>query len=402
MDYAQSSLTFRIKKAMRYARLYGPRRTYYKIMTQQHARRTYSHFPPCPQPAPQGGHVGIIGCGKFAFGTIGYYLRKNFGDVIRGCMDIDKNRAYSLFKFFNARYFTTDASDIITDSDIDLVYIVSNHASHTDYAIEALAAGKHVHIEKPHVVSAEQLERLCNAVRIAKTKVNLGFNRPYSPMTEQMARVLDAQAGPGMMNWFIVGHALNPDHWYFDPAEGGHVLGNLCHWTDFVYRLLRDEDRFPIMITPVRWRTPDYHLSVSLLFGDGSIAVLTFSSKGDTFEGVRERFSGQKGDAIVYLDDFERLRIDVGSNTRVWSPLFRDHGHEATVRASYAMTGRGPNVFAGCSHDYLMGTGKLFLATKDALERNDVITLPALWEPDPSGGRFGASSKGNEIHSMPF
>jgi hypothetical protein len=202
--------------------------------------------------------------------------------------------------------------------------------------------------------------------------------------------VISSQPGPAMLEWFVVGHALEPNHWYFRQEEGGHVLGNLCHWTDFIYCLIPDPAKFPIIITPVRWKTADYHLAVSYLFGDGSIAVVTFSSKGDTFEGVRERFSAQKGDAIVYLDDFQRLRIDVGSSRRIWSPLFRDHGHEAAVCASYAMTGNVPNRFDGCSIDYLMGTGMLFLATKSALERNQVVTLPSLWGSEPSIGRSGA------------
>jgi len=38
---------------------------------------------------------------------------------------------------------------VIQDPAIDLVYVASNHASHADYAIAALEAGKSVHIEKP-------------------------------------------------------------------------------------------------------------------------------------------------------------------------------------------------------------------------------------------------------------
>jgi predicted dehydrogenase len=68
-------------------------------------------------------------------------------------MDIEPNRARSLCEFYDGRYYTDDASEIFEDPEIDLVFIASNHASHADYAMQALAAGKHVHIEKPHVVS---------------------------------------------------------------------------------------------------------------------------------------------------------------------------------------------------------------------------------------------------------
>ena len=30
-----------------------------------------------------------------------------------------------------------------------------------------------------------------------------------------------------MISWFIAGHNIDSDHWYFNPKEGGRVLGNL-------------------------------------------------------------------------------------------------------------------------------------------------------------------------------
>lgn len=397
MDYTQSSLRFRVRKALRYTRLYGPRRTYYKIRAQYHMRKAYDMFPERSLPLPEGGHVGMIGCGNFAFSTIAYYLKKNFGAVIRGCMDIEKARARSLCEFYKGRYYTDDASEIFSDPEIDLVFIASNHASHAEYAIEALAAGKHVHIEKPHAVSMDQLTRLCEAARIATGKINLGFNRPFSPMGKLITQFLSNESGPGMYNWFIAGHAIDPDHWYFRPSEGGRVLGNLCHWTDFVYRLVPEEQRYPVLISPTTWKKSDFDIVVNYVFGDGSIATLSFSAKGHTFEGVRERFSAHRNDVLISLDDFHLLTINKNEYMRTISPLFRNHGHEQSVCNSYLITEGVANAFSGCSVDYVMGTGMLFLATKDALEQNRVITLPALWELDPSGGRFGASPRSSEM-----
>ena len=59
---------------------------------------------------------------------------------------------------YRADYYTTNADDVINDPHIDLIYIVSNHASHAEYAIAAIKQGKAVHIEKPHVVNEDQLD----------------------------------------------------------------------------------------------------------------------------------------------------------------------------------------------------------------------------------------------------
>ena len=41
-----------------------------------------------------------------------------------------------------------------------------------------------------------------------------------------------------MINWFIAGHAIDEDHWYYKDEEGGRILGNLCHWTILLFSLL--------------------------------------------------------------------------------------------------------------------------------------------------------------------
>jgi predicted dehydrogenase len=81
--------------------------------------------------------VGIIGCGKYSYAVIAYYLRKNYGDVIRASYDIDKNKSASLFQDYNLKYYSEDYREILNDDKIGLIFIASNHASHADYAIEA-------------------------------------------------------------------------------------------------------------------------------------------------------------------------------------------------------------------------------------------------------------------------
>src|SRR5688572_14713314 len=164
MDYTKQPILFKVRKAARYVRLYGIRRTLIKVKGQYHSQRKFETLP-AERAERTGRHVGILGCGNFAFSHIAYYLRKNYGPVIRGVMDPSIHKAASLFEEFDADYYTTDAKRIIDDPQIDLVFIASNHASHAEYAIDGLRAGKSVHIEKPHVVRYDQLERLCDAMQ---------------------------------------------------------------------------------------------------------------------------------------------------------------------------------------------------------------------------------------------
>lgn len=375
MDYTKQPLAFRAKKAARYMALYGPRRTLAKVRAQFHMKKRYKVLPPMSSDKQSGAHVGIIGCGNFAFSAIAYYLQRDHGRVIRGAMDIDIHRAASLFEAYGLSYYTDDAERLISDPAIDLVFIASNHASHAEYAVRALAAGKSVHIEKPHVVSEQQLHRLCEAMTRSPGRVNLGFNRPGSRFGREIRRYLWQESGAAMMNWFVAGHEIPPDHWYFKEEEGGRVLGNLCHWTDFVYQMTPPEGRYPLTVTPTRAEKSDADIAVTYTFGHGSIAVITFSAKGHTFEGVRERFAAHRGNVLIAMEDFKHLQVEVVDRKKRISLLWRDHGHQQTIRDSYAMVRSRGRLNPGVSAQYVFETGELFLKTKEALENRAIIRL---------------------------
>ena len=385
INHLESSRAFKAKKTLRYLRLYGWNRTLWKVRSQFHWKRRFDQLPEMRDRSTKA-HVGLIGCGNFGYSTIAYYLTRAYGPVLRGCMDVDIHRAASLFQDFRLDYYTDDAARILDDELIDLVYIASNHASHADYAIAALERGKSVHIEKPHVVSHDQLERLCAAIARSSGSVGLGFNRPHSRIGRIIRDTLRRQNGPAMLNWFVATHALAPDHWYFNAGEGGRIMGNLNHWTDFVYHCIPPESRFPVTITPVSPTESDGQLCVNYAFPDGSLAVITFSEKGETFEGVRERFSGHRGDALIFMDDFQRLIVEVGADKSDLSSRRRDHGHRAAVQYSYEASRTAPGDPKRLTLAYIWETANLFLKTKQALDTGMAQQAEAF-----SGGCGGAN-----------
>ncbi|RZK63925.1 MAG: hypothetical protein EOO92_28195 [Pedobacter sp.] len=73
MDYTQQKLVFKIKKAIRYIGLYGPTRTIIKVQAQYHMKKEFPQKEALPVPPhATGKHIGLLGCGKFAYSNIGY------------------------------------------------------------------------------------------------------------------------------------------------------------------------------------------------------------------------------------------------------------------------------------------------------------------------------------------
>jgi predicted dehydrogenase len=379
MDYTTQPLLFRIKKVLRYVRLYGPSRTYVKVRGQLHMKKRFEQLPPSrPSTSPKR-RVGLIGCGNYSFSNIAYYLHRKRGDVIGACMDIDPHRAASMSRTYGIPQHSANADDIFAAPGIDLLYIASNHASHAEYAIRGLELGKHVYIEKPHVVNERQLHRLTAAMRGSSGRVFLGFNRPGSRFGRLILDYLNRETGAGMYSWFVAGHAIEPDHWYFRPEEGGRVLGNLCHWTDFVLRMAPGP-RFPVLINPTRGRKSDCDMVVSYTFPDETIASISFSAKGHTFEGVKEQLRAHRGNCLLSMDDYRVLTIEVGARKTRHTNAFRDHGHAHNILGAYdSVVGDLPYDRESTS-THVVDSAWLFLQTKRALEENTPLTISSYAE----------------------
>jgi predicted dehydrogenase len=377
MDRISESLSYKVRKVARYLMVYGVSRTLAKIRGQYHMQRKYTSPPkPAPKTRPAGSiGVGVIGCGAFTYTQIALFLRQKVGAVIVGCMDVDGDRAASLCLDYGASYYTTDADRVISDPGISLIYIASNHASHAEYAIAALKAGKAVHIEKPHVVSLDQLKRLCRAMQGSDRMVRLGFNRPNSRLGRILAKAVEAENSPMVMNWFVVGHQLPADHWYNQKGEGSRVLGNLSHWTDFMLRMIPSERRYPIRIVPTRGEQVDCNIAVTYLFGDGSVGAITFSAMGQAFEGVRERLSINCGNLMGLVVDFQTCHMERKADKLTYRNFYRNHGHVESILNSYHDAASGAPRPPG-QLEYVWETGELMLQTMEALvqDREMLVT----------------------------
>jgi predicted dehydrogenase len=385
-SHLNQSIAFKIRKVGRYVTLFGPSRTLVKIKGQYHLNRTQGldtpvwNNPGCASPDDPDRFVGLIGCGNFPYCNVGFFLKKTAPNFLRATYDLMPARSRSLCADYGGAYATDDVKAMMDDPKVKLLYISSNHASHAEYAIQGLDAGKHVHIEKPHVVTQEQLRRLGEAQKRNPDKmIFLGFNRPRSSLFQRVQAALGGQSGPLMINWFIAGHKIPDDHWYYSDAEGGRILGNLCHWTDLTLHMVGFENAFPCEISAISAPGSKADFSVSILFADKSMAGITFSAKGDTFEGVKEVLNVHRGDVILSMSDFHTLRIVKGHERQKFQGLFRDHGHGANIVNSFEAV-RGGDRSKSVSIAQSEATARLFLGVAEAVNKQQRIVLPATAE----------------------
>ncbi|MCU1530312.1 MAG: oxidoreductase [Frondihabitans sp.] len=109
------------------------------------------------------------------------------------------------------------ADEMLGRSDIDVVYIASPPGAHLGEGLAAIAAGKHVIIEKPLTSTAVEAQTLADAARSAGVLLMEAMWTRYLPQTSVIQRLLDDGALGDV-------RSLLANHGQAIPAGPGHRL----------------------------------------------------------------------------------------------------------------------------------------------------------------------------------
>jgi predicted dehydrogenase len=233
---------------------------------------------------------------------------------------------------------TDDWRAMVADPEIDVVHVTAPNALHKEMALAAIAAGKHVHCEKPLAPLAQDAREMAEAAERAGVRTQVGFNYLCNPMLH-LARELIAGGELGEIVSYRGVHAEDymadreaPWGFRHDPRGGGALADIGSH----------------------ALATAEFLL--------GPIARLM----GDCVTVIPERPDGQGGRRAVAVDDIGRAFLRFGS------------GATGSVEASWVAMGRR------MQHDFeVYGTRGALIFTQERL--NELH----LYSSDDPKGRQG-------------
>src|SRR5215831_1063584 len=139
--------------------------------------------------------LGFIGAGSYASGVL-IPAFVHTGARLKAVVSNTGVSAVHAARRHAVEEAGTDAQALLADPAIEALVISTRHDSHAQYAAAALAAGKHVFVEKPLCVDAEQLAVVREALARARTPraetplLMVGFNRRFAPHTQSLKRLL--------------------------------------------------------------------------------------------------------------------------------------------------------------------------------------------------------------------
>jgi predicted dehydrogenase len=110
--------------------------------------------------------VGIVGCGEVAqiMHWPSLYQLADHYEVTSLC-DISSKVLEQLGKNWNVENLTTDHRKLVTHHDVDAVLVANPNAFHAEVTLDAIAAGKHVLVEKPMCITRREADRIIAAQR---------------------------------------------------------------------------------------------------------------------------------------------------------------------------------------------------------------------------------------------
>ena len=243
---------------------------------------------------------------------------------------------------FGAEYCATDYEQILADPEIAAVVIVSRNPQHAPQALAALHAGKHVFVEKPMALTETECLDLYQAVSRSGNQLTVGFNRRFAPTYMALKKQITRRTGPAVVNCRVNSPGISGSYWMADPAIGGAILGEACHFIDLMYWLLDSE---PVEVTayslPTGKMDPigENNLVASFRFADDSIANLTYCTVGSRTSGG-ERVEAFAPGTGAMAEDFKTSMIKTGV-VRTSSSWFAKKGYADQMRDFFSAIKEG-------------------------------------------------------------
>lgn len=244
----------------------------------------------------------VWGCGWVASGHINAYLVNPFCEVVA----IGSRRMESILakqhEFGISCKAYTDFQDMLDDDSIDIISICTPNSQHAQEAMMAVAAGKHVFIEKPIAIEENDIPKMLNAIESTKVHTMVAFILRFNTLVNlQRKLVADGELGKVFMT--------NVDYWFgrerkgwmkHKEQTGGAFILAGCHSVDMArYIIGSDIERVSAQSAMVG----DYYEyppveTAQVRFANGALGVFTCSLVGTNPYTANISILGEKGTIV--------------------------------------------------------------------------------------------------------
>jgi len=200
----------------------------------------------------------------------------------------DPDRAGLLARKHGVPTVAADYAAVVSDRDVDAVYIPLTNDVHREWTLRALAAGKHVLCEKPLAMNAAEAEEMALAARAAGLCLMEAFMYRFHPRTRGFVERLLGGDPPEHVEAKFGFPMNHPGDFRLVPELGGGALLDVGCYTVNIARWLLGE---PDAVTGEARIDPetkvDMTASATLHFPSGATAALWCSFESPEEQALR-------------------------------------------------------------------------------------------------------------------
>ncbi len=241
-------------------------------------------------------NIGLIGAGRMGAYHVDTWERVPEGQLV-AVADPDENVARARIGRRPIDW-VGDYRWLLERADVDAVCICAPSAQHARIALDALAAGKHVFVEKPIATALDDGLRMAAAARQAGLKLMVGHIERFNPSVGKLAELIDegrigrvfrahaTRVGPLPVRIQDTGVAIDLATHDLDLMQfvlgrditSIYAEGSRCvHPTqeDMISCLLRFGDDGPQGLLDVNWLTPEKRREMTVI-GEGGMLSASY------------------------------------------------------------------------------------------------------------------------------
>lgn len=240
---------------------------------------------------------GLIGCGDIARKRIAPALRDLPGCDLVAVSRARSELAASFAREFNARKHYSSWQDLVSDDELQAVYIATPVHVHAEQAIAAAEAGKHILCEKPMAMNVSECDRIIAAVKANRVKLGIAYYRHFYPVVQRTREVIESgEIGPPVLAQINAFESFNPgpEHprsWLLrkERSGGGPMFDFGCHRIEVLATVLGQITKVKAMTANIIFEREVEDTAAALFqFAGGAAAVLSVthvaSEPQDTFD----------------------------------------------------------------------------------------------------------------------
>jgi len=323
--------------------------------------------------------VSFVGAGNYATSKLLPVLKADPRVRLSGVSTASGLKARDVGERFGFDFCSGTVDDLLTDK-TDVLFIASRHDSHANYALRGLRAKKHVFVEKPLALTAEELAEVETVARGASGHLLVGFNRRFAPLTQAVTKFVAGSPAATTLNIRVNAGSIDKQHWIQDPAiGGGRIVGEVCHFVDLAAALTGS---LPIWVQAERLGQDDTpaalcdNLVMTLGFANGSLASITYVSSGSR-KMEKERVELFRGGFSAVIDDFKTATLFSPSKAEKVRHGSQNKGQKEMLEAFLASLATSESL---APLDSLVATTRATFAAVESLATGGRVSL---WEWEP-------------------